>query len=115
MVFRDNHRQCPRCTTALDEKRTPVGHRFLQCQTCNGQWVELIMLREMFQKLKPGRAIPYMISRSDDQPQLPCPTCSKLMHKRLMVSLALDQCEQHGVWFDTNELENTLYAYALED
>lgn len=113
MVFRDNHIHCPRCGTALDEVRTPVGHRFMQCQTCSGQWVDLTILREMFHKLKPGQPSPALLSRQDGDSSLPCPTCSKTMHKRIMASLPLDQCDQHGVWFDGNELEGTLYAYAL--
>lgn len=115
MVFRDNHLHCPRCGTALDEIRTPVGHRFMQCQQCAGQWVELMILREMFHKLKPGRPAPSLFIRQDGEPQLLCPSCSVPMHKRVIASLAIDQCDKHGVWFDGNELENTLYAYALAD
>lgn len=113
MVFRDNHIHCPRCGTALGEVRTPVGHRFMQCHNCTGQWVELMILREMFHKLKPGRPAPSLLNRRDSDAQLLCPSCSKPMHKRTMARLDLDQCEQHGVWFDGNELENTLYTYAL--
>ena len=105
MVFRDNHIHCPRCGIALDEVRTPVGHRFMQCQRCTGQWVDLIILREMFHKLKPGNPAPPLLDRQGgDETQLPCPICNLLMHRRIIAGLEIDQCDKHGVWFDGNEL-----------
>lgn len=89
-------------------------HRFLYCQTCHGNWVDLLVLRDMFERLKPGYGLPALLTRDDNEPTLSCPTCTQPLAKRWMKRLALDQCDRHGVWFDGKELEKTLYTYAID-
>lgn len=113
MVFRDIRRHCPRCGGSFQELRTALGHRFERCSSCRGNWVETLTLHEMFHRLKPGNGIPVMDHREDRDEPLRCPTCTRPMAKRRMHKLDLDECGHHGVWFDGDELEQTLYHYAL--
>jgi hypothetical protein len=70
-------------------------------------------LHEMLDRMKPGRAMLAMDARFDETPTLRCPTCTQPMLKRQLGELALDECVVHGVWFDGDELEQTLYQHAL--
>ena len=54
-----------------------------------------------------------MLDRHGDQPILTCPTCAKTMTPCTFVRLALDRCDEHGMWFDGMELEQTLYQHAV--
>lgn len=113
MVFRDLRRTCPRCNGEFQELRTSLGHRFERCASCRGNWVDALTLLEMFDKLKPGEGMPLMMPRQDSEPELRCPTCTRPMLKQRLSMLDLDQCSSHGVWFDGDELEQTLYQHAL--
>jgi len=35
----------------------------------------------------------------------PCPICGKLMHSETEFTIAIDVCDEHGVWLDYGELE----------
>lgn len=113
MVFREIRRMCPRCHGEFQELRTSLGHRFERCSSCHGNWVESLTLVEMFEKLRPGQGMPLMTPRQDSEGELRCPTCTRPMLKQWLHMLALDQCSSHGIWFDGDELEQTLYRYAL--
>jgi Zn-finger nucleic acid-binding protein len=113
MVFRDNRHACPRCGSDFEELRTSLGHRFEKCPACHGNWVDAMTLREMFDRMKPGRGVPPFSARTDDDPVLKCPICTAALVKVTLHRLALDRCEDHGVWFDGRELEATLFQYGL--
>ncbi len=75
----------------------------------------MMTVREMFERMKPGRGFPVFLSREDSTPPLRCPTCARPMNQRRLHQLDLDSCDNHGIWFDGDELEQTLYRYALSD
>jgi Zn-finger nucleic acid-binding protein len=113
VVFRDIRRMCPRCGGDFHEQRTSLGHRFERCSSCRGNWVDTLTLVEMFERLRPGEGMPIMLARHGDGDELRCPTCTRPMARRLLNMLHLDECSSHGVWFDGDELEQTLYRYVL--
>jgi hypothetical protein len=42
----------------------------------------------------------------------PCPACSAAMAPCMLLSISVDRCHAHGVWFDHDELERVLHASA---
>ena len=116
MVFRDSANLCPRCGTQLSDKATVVGHRFLHCHRCFGNWVTLQTLTDILDRLVPGRGLPVFgePGRGDSR-TLGCPVCGAPMRRKLHYRLELDLCARHGVWFDGAELEQTLLDYAIRE
>ena len=112
MVYRDNAHRCPRCDVIFDETRTRVGHRFETCTKCGGNWVDMLTLRDMLQRIVPGRGVPFMRRRADADPGIRCPICDEPMDKVMLKQLELDWCRDHGIWFDEEQLTEALRRYA---
>jgi Zn-finger nucleic acid-binding protein len=86
------------------------------CPSCAGQFVEHGLLRNLLeQPAERGRAVPSPIKPENPLAQKvtyrPCPSCSKLMHRRNFGGLSgviVDVCTVHGIWFDAGELPSVL-------
>lgn len=114
---------CPRCSNHRNLSSRKVessGLSLLECNVCAGVWLDLMVFRELEQRMieladsgiteqykQIQNHIPHQ--RSDDQNLYrKCPTCSVLMHRRNYgpgSGIVIDQCHKHGFWFDLKELE----------
>lgn len=43
-----------------------------------------------------------------EEGERPCPICGKTMHMAAKNDLIIDLCTEHGIWFDSGELEKIL-------
>jgi Zn-finger nucleic acid-binding protein len=86
-----------------------------ECPTCNGLWLEL----EVFERLCANRTSQAPVldpaigskatpSRTPEKVRyVPCPQCQKIMNRVNFAKssgIIIDRCQNHGVWFDADEL-----------
>lgn len=120
MIYRDRFHECIACGTVLRDAYA-AGHRFEQCPTCRGQWVEENQLACMYNDLAPlsrPEFLPTEIREPDPaggapEPMRRCLECDKVMRRVLLLETTVHRCEDHGVWFDAHELEDVLRAVTL--
>ena len=111
---------CPRCNLALQAHQ--AQRVLLQgCATCGGLWLDGEASRRVVEAIDPT-----VVSAADEESRrarslqvdvtrvAPCPVCAQPL-KRMPIVQALvdvDACEQHGVWFDRDELQRVIRAVA---
>lgn len=49
-----------------------------------------------------------LLVHNDGSARRPCPICSDAMEIAWLDFLQLDQCADHGIWFDAGELDRAL-------
>jgi Zn-finger nucleic acid-binding protein len=107
--------RCPRCAgVALDVRK--VGHVAVdECPRCRGVWVERRALEAIVEDLGLYEEIRGAFPGGDAAPSLrgggplyiKCPLCHDVMNRRQFApgaKVIIDQCREHGVWFDEREL-----------
>src|SRR4051812_18003244 len=111
---------CPRCNVELDSHQAT---RVLLhgCPTCGGVWLDGEASRRVVEAIDPtvvgaadeesrrARQLQVDVSRA-----APCPVCAQPL-RRMPIEQAqvdVDACEQHGVWFDRDELQRVIRAVA---
>ena len=85
-----------------------TGHTILSCSRCKGNWTTPKVFREIAIALVPDSRPPKRDERTDDAPTLYCPVCRTGMRKVLVHTVAVDECREHGAWFDFAELQGVL-------
>jgi Zn-finger nucleic acid-binding protein len=89
---------CPICRTPLR-----VAGRTERCDQCEGAWIhEDALVGILEARAATLVELPWQ-ARPKDQ-ERPCAVCGSAMQTVSLGSVALDRCEQHGVWFDADEL-----------
>lgn len=105
---------CPRCNHKLESK---VINNYLVdfCMECEGIWLAHHLFDELLKKLPPNSigALGYRPPKNNDKipthkvRYLRCPECDVTMSRHNFMynsDIILDQCNEHGVWFDKHEL-----------
>jgi len=88
---------CPVCDAPLEE-----AGRTLRCVLCEGAWVtEDTLVAILEQRASTLVELPWQAR--EDKPR-PCAECKADMQTVNLGSVALDRCDDHGVWFDADEL-----------
>lgn len=105
--------ECPRCRKPLGVLQ--IGETSVEeCQKCGGLWANV----ETFQNIcadreKQSAVLGFMGKRELNAEPLakisyvPCPNCKQLMNRSNFArasGVIIDTCEQHGAWFDAEEL-----------
>jgi len=90
---------CPRCAEILDDLQ---GGVFL-CVRCEGLWIQRPALAKLVDLKWPVGRLAWWRN------ELACPECSAeavttLMRARSAEGIFVDDCAQHGAWFDRGEL-----------
>jgi Zn-finger nucleic acid-binding protein len=112
-MYRDNYAHCPRCKTELITIGTALA-----CANCGGRFVEASELLAFAREMSPAGVEPpsdlVFIGREHAPSEpLACPRCGDPTRSVWASSvIPVNQCERHGVWFDPNEMQQTLIAYA---
>ena len=96
---------CPTCGIEL----TPSGTR-LHCKQCNGMLVTPAEVEEMMQHMAPDapRALSKLIHAGGTDAPRKCPSCDKMMTVCMLATVTVNQCPEHGIWFDGKELTRVL-------
>jgi Zn-finger nucleic acid-binding protein len=104
-AHRDETVTCASCQTGLD----PRGTRFI-CGKCGGALVTASELEAMMNEMSPDdqRPLDQRLLPGKDTPRK-CPRCATTMKAVSIYSVTLDQCGEHGIWFDGEELAKVLH------
>ena len=109
---------CPDCRTPL--AATTLGDlAFGQCHRCGGVWVGQAAFEHMAgdRAERAGvlsglpTASPKVPIKLEQIHYRPCPQCGKLMNRSnyaRISGIVVDVCKDHGIWFDRDELRQTL-------
>jgi Zn-finger nucleic acid-binding protein len=114
----ETQRMCPRCKTVLDAI-TVGGFNLLECGKCEGLWVDKGTFAEICQDNEKQTAllgISTTVPKNEINDYLnfhyiPCPVCKELMNRVQFANcshIIIDVCQQHGVWFDKDELRKVV-------
>lgn len=108
---------CPRCDSTLKSKLVD-NHLIEVCRDCNGIWINHKLFDELLknQPLDSASALGKPITKYPrlklyDIRYLPCPECNKQMKRYNFLgrsNIILDECSEHGIWFDKHELAASL-------
>jgi len=112
-VAQDPNQVCPRCRGSL--QAVVIGKANLQeCPKCEGIWADAASLMQICQDREKQAAVLGMPSVAPREPEgmehvryVPCPVCGKLMNRVNFAHcshVVVDVCNQHGTWFDKDEL-----------
>jgi len=107
MPYRNRDLRCPDCQLSL-RSMEERGTIFSRCPKCQGLWFESAAFWSLFREAQPDVEQTELMIHNDGTPRRPCPECGQDMDIGWINLLQLDQCEQHGIWFDRGELERAL-------
>jgi Zn-finger nucleic acid-binding protein len=108
--------KCPRCVD-LDLVAVQVGgNRVGECMRCTGLFVEHAVLEHITRRTEETaglrlRPLPAPSTEPEKTAYLPCPKCRTHMNRRGFADhsgVIIDYCNEHGVWFDRDELARVL-------
>lgn len=100
--YRDNAlRVCPRCGDGLVLESANLG--LYTCARCGGLWLGVRAVPKLTEAKLPRRD--WMWWRPSAGP---CPECKVALRLMLAGELYLDECPEHGIWFDWGELRRVL-------
>jgi hypothetical protein len=111
MVYRDAGGHCLECGGDLRQV-TMLGHRYHQCADCGSALVDRSTWGHMWSAITTGALLPVPTPRTTGRPVRGCPRCGRPMQRWIMI-VPLDECADHGMWFDRAELSTALAAAAV--
>jgi Zn-finger nucleic acid-binding protein len=106
---------CPRCQVGMNA--VVLGQANLrECPRCEGIWAEAASLEQICADREKQAAVlgmaatlstPTSVEIEANIRYVPCPVCRKLMNRVNFAhcsKVVVDVCQQHGTWFDKDEL-----------
>lgn len=120
-IGEESHHRCPRCSNrpALFVHMI-FGYPLERCLSCDGLWVD----RETVERVYTERAKQDLVRQKINENKrkssvlspgiegyFPCPVCKKFMNRKNFGQISgvlIDQCRDHGTWFDADELSKIL-------
>ena len=100
--------QCVGCGAPMVEWRTERGVPMELCELCGAAWMSTDDFLAVLRENQPRLALDELPEHNDGSPRRPCPRCGERMAIVWLEYLQLDQCREHGVWFDRGELDRAL-------
>lgn len=118
--------ECPRCKIPMELTSLDWGAGFLACLRCHGCFVPPGDWAVMLDHVRGIGAVPgdELVARADGPSgtelshSVSCPECAATMTRTAYgsdVSLPVDVCIMHGIWFDARELAEALRATEREE
>jgi Zn-finger nucleic acid-binding protein len=112
--------RCPRCAHPLTNHQTATA-TLAGCLTCGGIFLDReSRIRVVAAKCTESAAASDLAAAHarwspDVRGACACPVCSKPMHcVKVAGSVDLDVCDEHGAWFDRNELRRFIDALSTQ-
>jgi Zn-finger nucleic acid-binding protein len=112
VIYRDSFPLCLTCGDTLGAARVGAN-TFARCPRCLSALVGHDTFAAMWAEMAPGRQPPSYVPRRFGHAPRHCPSCREQMVPVRVLEVPLDWCEDHGVWFDPEELATTLAAAAM--
>jgi len=107
-MYREAATLCLTCNIPMERAETSTGHDLEVCDRCGGAWMDVAAFLADLRRAQPRLASDELMEHNDGTPHRPCPVCKQPMSIVWVEFLQLDQCLEHGVWFDRGELERAL-------
>ena len=98
---------CLSCTDRHLELRQKSGLSYHQCDQCQSIWLREPEFLSMMEEVRPGLDNELLV-HNDGSERRRCPICFENMDIAWMLFLQMDRCEEHGIWFDPDELDRAL-------
>ncbi len=86
------------------DQRAGVG--FYRCPRCKAVWIGHAEFWSLYRDAQPTSEVQALAAGEPSERQ--CLQCDSMMLEARFDMLQLDQCESHGIWCDTRELERAL-------
>jgi Zn-finger nucleic acid-binding protein/ribosomal protein L40E len=109
--------ECPACRGPLVVRLTDELE-VVECEACHGVWIGVEALRSLSERAARSEARSHLADTAAPavapRGYVPCVTCGELMTRRQFryrdrpSGVVVDQCKDHGVWFDGGELAAAL-------
>jgi Zn-finger nucleic acid-binding protein len=91
--------RCPRCPDAsLDTTDVPT------CPRCRGSWLSVAELRKRVGHAQ-HRWRPTLDWQLEQRDTLACVACGHAMVTLRLFDVAVERCDEHGVWLDRDDLD----------
>lgn len=90
------------------EWRSDRGVPMDVCEECGAAWMDTADFLALLRDHQPRLAVDELLEHNDGSPRRPCPRCGDKMAIVWVEYLKLEQCRDHGVWFDRGELDRAL-------
>ena len=101
--FRQQAIQCVDCRRTMRGRGSAIAAA-LGCGRCNSTWMGNASFFNLMADAQPTKNVTELMIHNDGTPRRPCPVCRRDMEIAWIDFLQLDQCEEHGIWFDDGEL-----------
>lgn len=101
-MYREAQLICVACRGKLAAE--PEHPQYQSCAGCGSAFVT----RDVFAKLakkQVGRALPDILVHEYGDPPRVCPVCAEQMRRVWIDALPLEECADHGIWFNRGELD----------
>ncbi len=105
--FRDRYVVCPSCGEALVEATMFGGSEVLRCEACPGIFMSHSTVAEFTNTLQEVTITEHIFADATTPMACDgrvCPHCQQNMSVAHVGMVIVDICEDHGVWFDADEL-----------
>lgn len=87
--------------------RRTRSYSYERCDRCYGLWLSLGVLTAMVSEMKPPLGVQF--TQRPGRATRSCPDCQAPLAPVGLVGIPVDHCpNQHGVWFDKDELGQVL-------
>ncbi len=108
MIYREIQIHCVQCQSQLLIPEEALGLSYLICPSCEGLWLTEEVFLSFMEQNRPGKDNTLLL-HNDGTKRRSCPVCKEPMQIAWILFLQMDQCEEHGIWFDKGELNRALH------
>jgi Zn-finger nucleic acid-binding protein len=91
------------------------GIAMWRCSSCKGAWIDHPSFFELLKHAPATLELEELMVHNDGSERRPCPVCKETMDIAWIDFLQLDQCEKHGIWFDSGELRRALAGEVCDE
>lgn len=106
---------CPRCATPLSAT-IAADTQLYRCRECHGVWLDPASYHRLLaDPQRQGQLLallkPHTLGAPETRAPVPCPACGRLMNVLQFadgLAIFVDACQDHGMWFDRDELRQIL-------
>jgi Zn-finger nucleic acid-binding protein len=110
---------CPRCLDSPPMEARLVGDTLMdECPSCHGVWLDVPAVERLVKERRQvstqavlgmggPRSASAPVAPQEGRMYLKCPECSTVMNRTNFAKrsgIILDNCKNHGTWFDADEL-----------
>jgi Zn-finger nucleic acid-binding protein len=117
-MYRDRPMMCPRCARELEEQKVRSA-LVRACTACGGVWLDEAQADIVFKRMPGGAALVSAANKAANVSEKQkvatdgvarCPVGGEEMILCEAEGIRIDQCPEHGTWFDAHEVRRIANA-----